>query len=142
MLVATVCSSPPEGRKRWTLDLLAGQMVQLTEHEGLSRETVRRQSVIVAGRKVIVQRNAISMPVWAISPSSATPLNAVGTNARNPAAVASAATIMAPPGASCGEPQRFRHFAGVISGLTETDRELKREVHGDPDEQSTNPKPD
>ena len=32
-----------EGRKRWTLDLLAGQMVQLTEHEGLSRETVRRR---------------------------------------------------------------------------------------------------
>ncbi len=43
LLVATVCSSPPEGRKRWTLDLLAGQMVQLTEHEGLSRETVRRR---------------------------------------------------------------------------------------------------
>ena len=43
LLVATVCSSPPQGRKRWTLDLLAGQMVQLTEHEGLSRETVRRR---------------------------------------------------------------------------------------------------
>jgi len=43
LLVATVCSSPPEGHKRWTLDLLAGQMVQLTEHEGLSRETVRRR---------------------------------------------------------------------------------------------------
>ena len=43
LLVATACSSPPEGRKRWTLDLLAGQMVQLTEHEGLSRETVRRR---------------------------------------------------------------------------------------------------
>jgi transposase len=43
LLVATVCSSPPEGRKRWTLELLAGEMVQLTEHEGLSRETVRRR---------------------------------------------------------------------------------------------------
>ena len=43
LLVATVCSSPPPGRKRWTLDLLAGEMVQLTEHEGLSRETVRRR---------------------------------------------------------------------------------------------------
>src|ERR1700686_4437105 len=43
LLVATVCSNPPEGRKRWTLDLLAGRMVQLTEHEGLSRETVRRR---------------------------------------------------------------------------------------------------
>ncbi len=43
LLVATACSSPPAGRKRWTLDLLAGEMVQLTEHEGLSRETVRRR---------------------------------------------------------------------------------------------------
>jgi len=43
LLVATACSSPPAGRKRWTLDLLAGEMAQLTEHEGLSRETVRRR---------------------------------------------------------------------------------------------------
>src|SRR5208283_4802581 len=43
LLVATACSSPPAGRKRWTLDLLAGAMVKLTEHEGLSRETVRRR---------------------------------------------------------------------------------------------------
>jgi len=43
LLVATVCSSPPTGRKRWTLELLAGAMVGLTEHEGLSRETVRRR---------------------------------------------------------------------------------------------------
>jgi hypothetical protein len=42
LLVATVCSRPPEGRKRWTLDLLAGAMIGLTEHEGLSRETIRR----------------------------------------------------------------------------------------------------
>ena len=43
LLVATVCSSPPTGRKRWTLELLAGAMVGLTEHEELSRETVRRR---------------------------------------------------------------------------------------------------
>jgi len=43
LLVATACSNPPQGRKRWTLDLLAGAMVRLTEHEGLSRETVRRR---------------------------------------------------------------------------------------------------
>jgi transposase len=43
LLVATACSNPPEGRKRWTLDLLAGAMVRLTEHERLSRETVRRR---------------------------------------------------------------------------------------------------
>jgi transposase len=43
LLVATACSSPPEGRTRWTLELLAGEMVRLTEHERLSRETVRRR---------------------------------------------------------------------------------------------------
>ena len=43
LLVATACSSPPEGRARWTLELLAGAMVKLTEHAGLSRETVRRR---------------------------------------------------------------------------------------------------
>ena len=43
LLVATACSNPPEGRKRWTLDLLAEEMVKLTEHDELSRETVRRR---------------------------------------------------------------------------------------------------
>src|ERR1700722_20022740 len=43
LLVATVCSRPPEGRKRWTLELLAGARVGVTEPEGLSRETVRRR---------------------------------------------------------------------------------------------------
>lgn len=43
LLVATACSKPPAGRARWTLELLAGQLVRLTEHDGLSRETVRRR---------------------------------------------------------------------------------------------------
>src|SRR5450432_3878572 len=43
LLVATACSNPPRGRKRWTLDLLADAMVKLTEHDELSRETVRRR---------------------------------------------------------------------------------------------------
>ena len=43
LLVATACSKPPVGRARWTLELLAGAMVMLTEHGGLSRETVRRR---------------------------------------------------------------------------------------------------
>jgi transposase len=43
LLVATACSNPPQGRKRWTLDLLAGEMVRLTDHEAVSRETVRRR---------------------------------------------------------------------------------------------------
>src|SRR5215218_11426280 len=41
LLVATACSSPPVGRARWTIELLAGEMVRLTAHESLSRETVR-----------------------------------------------------------------------------------------------------
>jgi transposase len=43
LLVATACSRPPAGRARWTLDLLAGEMVRLTEHDSLSGETVRRR---------------------------------------------------------------------------------------------------
>jgi transposase len=43
LLVATACSKPPAGRARWTLELLADEMVKLTAHETLSRETVRRR---------------------------------------------------------------------------------------------------
>ena len=43
LLIATACSKPPLGRARWTLQLLAGELVRLTEHESLSRETVRRR---------------------------------------------------------------------------------------------------
>jgi len=45
LLVATACSSPPPGCSRWTLQLLADAFVRLTEHEQLSRETVRRRLV-------------------------------------------------------------------------------------------------
>ena len=43
LLVATACAKPPKGRRRWTLQLLAGEMVKLTDHESLSHETVRRR---------------------------------------------------------------------------------------------------
>lgn len=43
LLVATACSSPPEGRARWTLELLADKMVTLTEHESISRSTIGRR---------------------------------------------------------------------------------------------------
>jgi transposase len=43
LLVATACSKPPAGCARWTLKLLAGEMVKLTTHESLSHETVRRR---------------------------------------------------------------------------------------------------
>src|SRR5271170_118465 len=38
LLVATACSKPPRGQAHWTLELLAGTIVKLTEHASLSRE--------------------------------------------------------------------------------------------------------
>lgn len=43
LLVATACAKPPAGRARGTLERLAGEMVRLTSHDRLSRETVRRR---------------------------------------------------------------------------------------------------
>jgi len=45
LLIATACTKPPLGRSRWTLELLADEMIKLTEHEDLSRETIRRRLV-------------------------------------------------------------------------------------------------
>lgn len=41
-LIALACSTPPEGRGRWTLRLLASRMVKLHHADALSHETVRR----------------------------------------------------------------------------------------------------
>ncbi len=41
-LIALTCSQAPEGRERWTLELLAGRMVALSYVPALSRATVRR----------------------------------------------------------------------------------------------------
>jgi transposase len=43
LLVAVACTDPPAGRARWTLQLLAGEMVRLTHHEQISDETIRRR---------------------------------------------------------------------------------------------------
>ena len=43
LLVAVACSNPPSGRARWTLALLAGELVRRTEHTAVSRETIRRR---------------------------------------------------------------------------------------------------
>lgn len=42
-LIATACSPPPKGRSRWTLHLLADQLVVGTELASVSTETVRRR---------------------------------------------------------------------------------------------------
>jgi transposase len=41
-LLALACSRPPAGKRRWTLRLLAREMVELDYAPGLSHETVRR----------------------------------------------------------------------------------------------------
>jgi hypothetical protein len=41
-LVAVACSAPPTGHKRWTLRLLADQLVELEVVETVSYETVRQ----------------------------------------------------------------------------------------------------
>lgn len=41
-LIALACSQPPEGRTRWTLELLADKMVELNVVDQISYQTVRR----------------------------------------------------------------------------------------------------
>jgi hypothetical protein len=41
-LIALACSTPPEGRGRWTLSLLADWMVELKYVDSVGRETVRQ----------------------------------------------------------------------------------------------------
>jgi transposase len=43
MLCAVACSAPPSGRARWTLELLADEMVRMTTHTTISSETIRRR---------------------------------------------------------------------------------------------------
>ena len=42
-LVALACSEPPQGCARWTLKLLANALLEVVEHQSVSRETVRRR---------------------------------------------------------------------------------------------------
>ncbi len=43
LVSALACSDAPAGRARWTLELLAGEVVRLTDHESVSKETIRRR---------------------------------------------------------------------------------------------------
>jgi len=42
VLVAWTCATPPDDRKRWTMQLLADKLVELGEVAAASDETVRR----------------------------------------------------------------------------------------------------
>jgi transposase len=41
-LIALACSAPPEGRQEWTMQLLAGRLVELKVVDAICDETVRR----------------------------------------------------------------------------------------------------
>jgi transposase len=41
-LIALACGSPPAGRRRWTLRLLAGRLAELGHVDKVSHETIRR----------------------------------------------------------------------------------------------------
>lgn len=43
LLIAVACSKPPAGRAKWTMRLLADEIVRLTAHDSLSDETIRRR---------------------------------------------------------------------------------------------------
>lgn len=40
-IIATACSSPPEGRKRWTIRLLRDELQKKSDFEDINRETIR-----------------------------------------------------------------------------------------------------
>jgi transposase len=40
-LIAVACTEAPEGRSRWTLNLLANKMIELNIFESISKETIR-----------------------------------------------------------------------------------------------------
>jgi transposase len=71
--VATACANPPKGRARWTLELLADEMVKLPDHQSLSRETVRRRTRFTPWRiPVMLCRCSIWMRICSapVSPRS------------------------------------------------------------------------
>lgn len=43
LLVTIACTNPPQGRCRWTLSLLADQLIALTDIEEISHETIRNR---------------------------------------------------------------------------------------------------
>jgi len=56
-LIKIACSTPPEGRCRWTLRLLADQCVELSIVEHASKETVRQ--VLKKTKQSLILKNAM-----------------------------------------------------------------------------------
>ena len=63
-IIATACSSPPEGRVRWTLELIAEKVVTLTEtecsHTSVSR-TLKKTNLNLGSKKNGKSPEAIAM---------------------------------------------------------------------------------
>lgn len=60
-LVALACSDPPEGRVRWTMQLLADRLIQLRVVDSITDETVRKllkKTTSSRGRR----KNGVSRP--------------------------------------------------------------------------------
>jgi DDE superfamily endonuclease len=53
LLVATACANPPEGRARWTLELLADAMVKLTGHESHSAGALYEAFASAQARRIL-----------------------------------------------------------------------------------------
>jgi hypothetical protein len=49
-LIALACSPPSDGRKRWTMQLLADELIELEVVDAVSDETVRRAPKNETGR--------------------------------------------------------------------------------------------
>ena len=51
--MATACANPPEGRARWTLELLADAMVKLTGHESHSAGALYEAFASAQARRIL-----------------------------------------------------------------------------------------
>ncbi len=58
-IVALACSTPPKGRCRWTMQLLAERLIELKQVEEISHDTVRRVL-----KKTISSRGSINAGVF------------------------------------------------------------------------------
>ena len=85
LIVATACSTPPEGRARWTMKLLAERVIELGGAEKIAPETVR-QTLLKTSSSRGGRSSGASLPwtasssatwrrCWTVTPSRRTPLS-------------------------------------------------------------------
>jgi transposase len=60
LLVATACCSPPQGRKRWTLDLLAGAMVKRTHYADADQVRVVLDNLLKSPRSGTSRKSSLT----------------------------------------------------------------------------------